>query len=57
MDFWETVILCVAVLATVGVLRFVKRHGIVLRPDAGGLEAVPKEIHEAEKRREAERGR
>ena len=51
MDIWECLVIALAVAATVGVLVFVRRHGIVLRRDADGLDAVPREIHEAEQRR------
>ncbi len=57
MDIWECLVIALAVAATVGVLVFVRRHGIVLRPDAEGLEAVPREIHEAEQRRQREQER
>ena len=32
------------------VIVLAKRHGIVMRPEADGLEALPKELHEAELR-------
>lgn len=54
MNIWELLVLALAIAATIGVLVFVRRHGIVLRPDAGGLEALPKEMHEAEQRRQRE---
>lgn len=57
MNLWELLVLALAVAATIGVLVFVRRHGIVLRPDAGGLEALPKEMHDAEQRRQQEEGR
>lgn len=50
----EAFILAAVVGATVFTLWLAKKHGIVLRPDAGGLEAVPREIHEAELRKEVE---
>ncbi|MEG1610511.1 MAG: hypothetical protein RR317_04950 [Bilophila sp.] len=45
---FETITLIVIVLATLGVLWLAKRHGIVLRPDATGLSAVPKELDKPE---------
>lgn len=41
---FEYIALVVIVAATLGVLWLAKRHGIILRPDAGGLEAIPKEL-------------
>ena len=51
----EAIILIVALAVTVGILRLAKRHGIVMRPEADGLEALPKELHEAELRREKDK--
>ncbi len=48
----ETLILIIVLAFTVGILWLAKRHGIVMRPEADGLEAFPKELHEAELRRE-----
>lgn len=48
----ETLILIIVLVFTVGILWLAKRHGIVMRPEADGLEALPKELHEAELRRE-----
>ena len=48
----EAIILIVVLAVTVGILWLAKRHGIVMRPEADGLEALPKELHEAELRRE-----
>lgn len=50
----EVLILAAIIGATVLTLWLAKKHGIVLRSDAGGLEAVPREIHEAELRKEVE---
>ena len=46
----EAIILIVVLAVTVGILWLAKRHGIVMRPEADGLEARPKELHEAELR-------
>lgn len=46
----ETIILFLVVAATVVILWLAKRHGIVMRAEADGLEALPKELHEAEMR-------
>lgn len=46
----ETIILLMVLAVTVGILWLAKRHGIVMRPEADGLEALPKELHEAEMR-------
>ena len=46
----ESIILIVVLAVTVGILWLAKRHGIVMRPEADGLEALPKELHEAELR-------
>ena len=46
----EAIILIVVLAVTVGILWLAKRHGIVMRPEADGLEALPKELHEAELR-------
>lgn len=43
-------ILILVLAVTVGILWLAKRLGIVMRPDADGLEALPKEFHEAEMR-------
>ena len=43
----EAIILIVVLAVTVGILWLAKRHGIVMRPEADGLEALPKELHEA----------
>ena len=48
----ETLLLIIVLACTVGILWLAKRHGIVMRPEADGLEALPKELHEAELRRE-----
>ena len=48
----EAIILCLAVVLTLVVLFLAKRHGVVMRPDAGGLEALPKALHEAEMKKE-----
>ena len=48
----ETLILIIVLAFTVGMWWLAKRHGIVLRPEGDGLEALPKELHEAELRRE-----
>lgn len=46
----EAIILIVVLAVTVGILWLAKRHGIVMRPEADGLEALPKELHEEELR-------
>ena len=46
----EAIILIVVLAVTVGILWLAKRHGIVMRPEADGREALPKELHEAELR-------
>ena len=46
----EAIILIVVLAVTVGILWLAKRHGIVMRPEADGLEALPKGLHEAELR-------
>ena len=46
----EAIILIVVLAVTVGDSVASKRHGIVMRPEADGLEALPKELHEAELR-------
>ncbi|GEM_PF-483336 len=46
----EAIILIVVLAVTVGILWLAKRHGIVMRPEADGLEALPKELHEVELR-------
>ena len=51
----ETLILIIVLAFTVGILWLAKRHGIVMRPEADGLEALPKELHEAELRREKDK--
>lgn len=38
----EAIILIVVLAVTVGILWLAKRHGIVMRPEADGLEALPK---------------
>ena len=48
----ENIILVIVLAVTVGILWLAKRHGIVMRPEADGLEALPKELHEAELQRE-----
>lgn len=47
----ENIILVLVLAVTVGILWLAKRHGIVMRPEADGLEALPKELHEAEMRK------
>ena len=37
----ESIILIVVLAVTVGILWLAKRHGIVMRPEADGLEALP----------------
>ena len=51
----ETLILIIVLAFTVGILCLAKRHGIVMRPEADGLEALPKELHEVELRREKDK--
>ena len=51
----ETLILIIVLAFTVGILWLAKRHGIAMRPEADGLEALPKELHEAELRREKDK--
>ena len=51
----ETIILVLVVALTVGILWLARRLGIVMRPEADGLEALPKELHEAELRRQADK--
>ncbi len=46
----ENIILLIVLAVTVGILWLAKRHGVVMRPEADGLEALPKELHEAEMR-------
>lgn len=46
----EAVILVIVLAVTVLILWLAKRHGIVMRAEADGLEALPKELHEAELR-------
>ena len=46
----ENIILVIVLAVTVGILWLAKRHGIVMRPEADGLEALPKELQEAELR-------
>ena len=46
----ENIILVIVLAVTVGILWLAKRHGIVMRPEADGLEALHKELHEAELR-------
>lgn len=46
----ENIILVIVLAVTVGILWLAKRHGIVMRPEADGLEALSKELHEAELR-------
>ena len=46
----EAIILIVVLAVTVGILWLAKRHGIVMRPEADGLEALAKALHEAELR-------
>ena len=46
----ENIILVIVLAVTVGILWLAKRHGIVMRPEADGLEALPKELHGAELR-------
>ena len=46
----EHIILALVLAVTVGILWLAKRLGIVMRPDADGLEALPKELHDAELR-------
>ena len=48
----ETLILIIVLAFTVGILWLAKPHGIVMRPEAGRLGELPKELHEAELRRE-----
>jgi hypothetical protein len=52
----EVVILAVVLAVTVLILWLAKRHGIVMRAEADGLEALPKELHEAEMREKKEKG-
>ena len=52
----EAIILIIVLAATVGILRLAKRHGIVMRVEADGLEALPKELHEAEMREREKKG-
>ena len=52
----ETVILGIVLAVTVFILWLAKRHGIVMRAEADGLEALPKELHEAEMRAKKEKG-
>ena len=52
----EAVILAVVLAVTVLILWLAKRHGIVMRAEADGLEALPKELHEAEMRGKKEKG-
>ena len=42
----EAIILIIVLGVTVGILWLAKRHGIVMRVDADGLEALPKELHD-----------
>ena len=44
----ENIILVIVLAVTVGILWLAKRHGIVMRPEADGLEALPKELHVAD---------
>ena len=46
----ENIIRVIVLAVTVGILWLAKLHGIVMRPEADGLEALPKELHEAELR-------
>lgn len=41
---FEYITLIVIVAATLGVLWLARRHGIILRPDASGLEAIPEDV-------------
>lgn len=52
----ESVILVIVLAVTVLILWLAKRHGIVMRAEADGLEALPKELHEAELRENKEKG-
>lgn len=52
----EAVILALVLAVTVLILWLAKRHGIVMRAEADGLEALPKELHEAERREQKEKG-
>lgn len=52
----ESVILVIVLAVTVLILWLAKRHGIVMRVEADGLEALPKELHEAELREKKEKG-
>ena len=52
----ETVILVIVLAVTVFILWLAKRHGIVMRAEADGLEGLPKELHEAEMRAKKEKG-
>ncbi|WP_303238141.1 hypothetical protein [uncultured Bilophila sp.] len=52
----EAIILIIVLGVTVGILWLAKRHGIVMRVDADGLEALPKELHEAEMREKEKKG-
>lgn len=52
----ETVILVIVLAVTVFILWLAKRHGIVMGAEADGLEALPKELHEAEMRAKKEKG-
>ena len=48
----EAIIIGLVVVLTIVVLCVAKRHGVVMRPDAGGLEALPKALHDAEMKKE-----
>ncbi len=52
----ETIITVLVLCVTVAILWLARRHGIVMRPEADGLEALPKELHEAELREKKEKG-
>ena len=52
----EAIILIIVLGFTVGILWLAKRYGIVMRVDADGLEALPKELHEAEMREKENKG-
>lgn len=51
----ETIILILIVAATIAILWLARRHGIVMRAEADGLEALPQELHEAEMNEKAKK--
>lgn len=50
------IITLLVVAVTLGILWLARKHGIVMHPEADGLGAMPKELHEAQLRKEAEKG-